>query len=120
MIRILAVLFGIVFIFIGVAGYGVMPQFVENGLLLGYFEVDTLHNLVHIVSGVIAIMAATSFKLSKLFFILFGLFYAVIAGIGFWHQGDLYVIHVNMADNYLHAGIAVIALLIGFGAKSTR
>lgn len=118
MVRILAVLFGIAFIFAGVAGYGIMPQFVENGLLFGFFEVDTIHNLVHIVTGVIAIMAATSFRLSKLFFIIFGLIYAVAAGYGFWHQGDLYIMQANMADNYLHAGVAVVALLIGFSAKS--
>lgn len=117
MVRILAVLMGIAFIFAGVAGYGVMPQFVENGLLFGYFEVDTMHNLVHIATGVIAIMCATSFRLSKLFFILFGLIYAAVAGLGFWRQGDLYMMHVNMADNYLHAGIAVVSLLIGFSAK---
>jgi hypothetical protein len=118
MVRILAILFGIAFIFGGVAGYGVMPQFVENGLLFGYFEVDTIHNLVHIVTGVLAIMAATSYRLSKLFFILFGLIYAAAAVLGFWHQGDLYIMHADMADNYLHAGVAIIALLIGFSAKS--
>lgn len=120
MVRILAVLFGIAFIFAGVAGYGVLPQFVENGLLLGYFEVNSLHNLIHIVTGVIAIMAATSFRLSKLFFIVFGLIYAVAAGLGFWLHGDLYMTHFNMADNYLHAVIAIIALLIGFSAKRVR
>lgn len=118
MARMLAVLFGIGFIFAGVAGYGVMPQFVENGLLFGVFEVDAMHNMVHIATGVIAIMAATSARLSKLFFIVFGLIYAVVAGLGFWREGDLYVMHVNMADNYLHAGIAVLALLIGFKAKA--
>lgn len=120
MVRVLAVLFGIAMIFAGVAGYGVMPQFVENGLLLGYFEVNAVHNLIHIITGVIAIMAATSFKYSKLFFIVFGIIYAVVAIFGFVNDGDLYVMHVNMADNYLHVGIAVISLLIGFSAKRIR
>lgn len=118
MVRILAVLVGIGFIFAGVAGYGVLPQFVENGLLFGLFEVNAMHNLVHIVSGVIAIMAATSFRLSKLYFILFGLVYGFVAFWGFWNNGDLYMMHVNMADNYLHAGIAAVSLLIGLSAKS--
>jgi len=117
LVRILAILFGIAFIFGGVAGYGIMPQFVENGLLLGYFEVNSLHNLIHVVTGVLAIMAATSFRLSKLFFIIFGLFYAAIAIVGFWRQGDVYLIHTNMADNCLNVVIAVIALFIGFSAK---
>ena len=117
MVRILAILMGIGFIFGGVAGYGVMPQFVEHGLLFGYFEVDTMHNLIHIATGVIAIMAATSHRLSRLFFIYFGLIYAAAAILGFWRHGDLFVMHVNMADNCLHAGVAVVALLIGFNTR---
>ena len=66
MIRILAVLFGIAFIFGGVAGF--MPAFMTNGALFGIFEVDSMHNIVHIASGVIAIMCATSYKYSKLYF----------------------------------------------------
>lgn len=120
MVRMLAILFGIGFIFIGVAGYGFMPQFVEHGLLLGFFEVSAMHNIFHIVTGVIAIMSATSYKASKLFFIIFGLIYAIVAGIGFWRGGDIYIMHVNMPDNFLHAAIAIISLLIGFSAKLAR
>ena len=84
MIRFIAVLFGIAFIFGGVAGY--MPAFTINGALLGIFEVNNVHNIVHIVSGVLAIMAATSFKYTKLYFLIFGIVYTAVATlICSWH-----------------------------------
>jgi hypothetical protein len=115
MLRIIAILFGIGFIFVGVAG--LLPQFNQEGLLFGYFEVDLIHNIVHIVSGVIAIMAATSHNFAKLFFQIFGVLYAIVAIAGFALNGDLIMMHVNMADNILHAVIAVVALYIGFTSK---
>lgn len=116
MLRVFAILFGIGFIFAGVAGF--LPSFKPNGFLFYYFEVDTMHNLVHIVSGVIAIMAATSYHYARLYFQIFGVIYAVVAILGFWRNGDLWVMHFNMADNILHIGIAVVALLLGFGLKN--
>jgi len=114
MIRLIAVLFGVGFIFAGVAGF--FPSFMPNGLLFGLFEVDSMHNIVHIASGVIAIMAATSHKYSRLYFQIFGIVYAIVAILGFVLNGDLsfMMMHVNMADNFLHLGIAIVALYMGF------
>lgn len=118
LIRFIAILFGIGFIFAGVAGF--MPAFTTNGALLGIFEVDTMHNIVHIVSGVIAIMAATSFRFSKLYFLVFGAVYTVIAIVGFARGGDLFLMHVNMADNFLHLGIGVLSLFLGYYASKKQ
>lgn len=112
MLRALAIVFGIVFIFIGVAGF--FPALTPNGFLFGFFEVDTMHNVVHIVSGVIAIMAATNYRYTKLFFQVFGIIYGVVAILGFARGGDLFMMHVNTADNVLHVFISVVALYLGF------
>jgi hypothetical protein len=116
-LRLFAILFGIAFIFAGVSGF--VPQFNQDGLLFGYFEVNFMHNVVHIVSGVIAIMSATSHNLARLFFQIFGVLYAIVAIAGFALDGDLSLImmHVNMADNILHTVIAVVALYAGFTSK---
>lgn len=111
MIRMIAIIFGIAFIFAGVAGF--FNSLTPNGLLFGLFEVNTMHNIVHLVSGIIAIMAATNFKLTKLYFGVFGLIYALVGIIGFW-QGNLFIMHVNMADNFLHLGIGIVALYLWF------
>lgn len=112
MLRFFGILFGVVFIFVGVAGF--LPSFNPNGLLLGYFEVNSMHNFVHIVSGVIAIMAATSYRYTKLFFQVFGILYGVVAILGFARGGDLFMMHMNTADNFLHLVIAAVALYLGF------
>lgn len=114
MIRVLAVLFGIVFVFVGVAGF--LPTFYVNDLLFGYFMVNFFHNVFHIVSGVLAIMAATSYYYSRLFFQVFGIIYAILTVLGFVLKGDLsfMMLTLNTADNILHLVIALAALYIGF------
>lgn len=114
MIRIIAVLFGIAFIFTGVAGF--LPSLMVNGLLFNVFAVDTMHNIVHLVSGVLAIMAATSFYYTKLYFKIFGVIYLLVAILGFWHN-DLILMHVNTADNILHIVIGIVAIYLGFFLK---
>ena len=116
MLRIMAILFGIGFIFAGVAGF--LPSFTTDNLLLGYFEVDGMHNIAHITSGVLAIMAATSLKYTRWYFQLFGIIYALLGIVGFWRGGDLYFMTVNFADNILHSVIGVLALYLGFFFKS--
>jgi len=112
MLRIMAILFGIFFIFAGVAGF--LPTFTTDDLLFGYFQVDSMHNIVHIASGVLAIMASTSFKYTRWYFQIFGIIYAIVAIVGFWRGGDLFFMTVNFADNILHTVIGVVALYLGF------
>jgi hypothetical protein len=112
MLRIFAIVFGVAFIFAGVAGF--IPSFLTDGQLFGFFEVNSMHNIVHIVSGVIAIMAATSFKYTKYYFRIIGIVYILVAVLGFCRGGDLYVMHVNMADNFLHTVIGFLSLYLGF------
>lgn len=118
MLRMIAILFGILFIFGGVAGF--VPMFMKDDLLLGYFMVNQMHNLIYIVTGVLAIMAATSYRSAKLFFCLFGLLYTAIGVWGFWANGDLIIMQVNLADNILHLLVGVLAMYIGFSAKEAR
>ncbi len=109
LIRLFTVLLGIAFIFAGVGGF--LSSFTTNGLLFGIFEVDNLHNIVYLVSGVIAIMASTNYRATKIYLTIFGLIYVIVAILGFWRHGDLFIMHVNMADNILHLVIGLILLL---------
>lgn len=115
-LKLFAILFGLVFITIGVMGF--LPEYTPNGNLFGIFEVDHMHNIVHVVSGTLALLAAGCARASKVYFILLGLVYAAITFLGFWYDGDIFGhTHFNPADNYLHLGIAIVSLLIGFGLK---
>lgn len=116
MLKLFGILLGILLIFLGVSGF--FPGFSQNGFLFGFFEISLLHNLFHIITGVLLIMAATSNKATKLYLICFGLIYTLIAIVGFWRGGDLYIVHNNLADNILYLGIGVIASYVGFSAKN--
>lgn len=114
----LAMLFGVVFLAIGVLGF--IPGITSNGRLLGIFEVNTLHNVIHLLSGVVAIAASkASASASFVFFKVFGIVYLLVAVVGFV-QGTtvLGLFGVNLADNLLHTVIALASLVIGFGKKT--
>lgn len=103
---------GLVLVLIGLAGF-----FVDGMLLV--FEVNNVHNIVHLLSGVVAIAAASSGdSYSRMYLIVFGLVYGLVTVIGFVNGGDILgLFHANDADNYLHAAIAVVCLGVGFGGK---
>ncbi len=110
-LKIAAMIFGIFFIFVGVAGF--MPLFTKNDLLFNLFMVDTAHNIIHLISGFIALLCAFKTKISLYYFRVFGVIYAIVAIAGFITH-DLVIIHVNLADNLLHIAIAAISLFLGF------
>lgn len=104
---------GVVFILIGIAGF-------FTGDMLLVFQVNTVHNIVHLASGIIALAAVGSGEsLARLYLIVFGLVYALVTVLGFvLPGGDVFgLMTLNMADNYLHGAIALASLAIGFSAK---
>jgi hypothetical protein len=113
-----AILLGIAFIFGGVAGF--LPTFMKDGLLFGYFEVNSMHNIFHMVTGVFAIMASTGTRATKLFFQLFGLLYTILAIWGFWTNGDLVIMHANLADNILYLVVGVVWIYLGFSTTKAQ
>lgn len=117
-LRFFAFLFGIAFIFAGIAGF--IPALTPDGYLLSFFSVSTFHNLVHIVSGVIALLAASKAIYARWFFIIFGFIYAAVAILGFTNSDMMpsMMMQMNTADNFLHLFIAIIALFLGFTFKA--
>ena len=109
--------FAVVFLVIGILGF--IPGVTTDGELLGIFHVDGVHNVVHLLTGIIAaIVAVGSTDAQRKFFQIFGVIYAVVTVIGFV-QGDtvLGLFAVNMADNVLHLVVAVVALYFGFAGR---
>lgn len=118
-------LVGLVLLAVGALGFLVNSSFGEaslgldlndgehiNGDLLLGLEVSGLHNVVHIASGLVLLLAAASRGIAKTVALTFALVYVVVTVIGFLDGDDvLGVIPVNTADNFLHTGIAVVGLL---------
>ena len=122
MAKTMAVLFGIVFLLVGILGF--VPAVTKDEMLLGIFHVNTAHNVVHLLSGAVALFAGlTSVGASRVYFKIFGLVYAAVAVMGFLNPGDtmlLGLISNNMAVTWLHVGIAAVSLLLGFMPASSE
>jgi uncharacterized membrane protein len=115
MVRIAARIFGIVFLLIGILGF--FPVFTPNNNLLGIFEVNTVHNLIHILSGLAALAGSTSYAYSRLYFQVFGVVYGLVTLLGVFYGNSalLGIVAHNVADIFLHAVITAGALYLGFG-----
>ncbi len=116
MVQKLAWIFGTVFLVIGVLGF--VPGITSGGMLLGLFEVDAMHNIVHILSGILALAAAMGAGMyARLYFKVFGVVYGLVAVLGLAMGGTVLGMHMNMLDHVLHVAIAAAALYIGFALK---
>lgn len=103
---------GIVLTLVGILGF-------FNNPIIGLFDVNALHNLVHLVSGVLAIIfAVNSEKAARSFAQWFGVIYGLVTILGFVVPSfTSKLLAVNPADNYLHLVLAVVFLLLGFASK---
>ena len=117
MVKTMAVLFGVVFLVVGVLGF--VPGITKDEMLLGIFHVNTAHNAVHLLSGLVALFCGmSSVSASQWYFRIFGLVYGAVAVMGFMHMGHdtmlLGMVSNNDADTYLHVAIAAVSLILGF------
>ncbi|MFD4637429.1 DUF4383 domain-containing protein [Lentzea sp. NPDC058436] len=119
---------GAAFLLVGVLGFvpGVTTHYDELGfaghsgaLLLGLFAVSVLHNLVHLLFGVFALLAAKTTQFSRMFLVAGGGLYVLlwVYGSAIGEHGDSNFLPVNTADNWLHLGLG--AAMIGLGVAAT-
>ena len=112
--RIVALVIGVVFLIIGILG---LLFDTTGGYLLG-FQVDLMHNIVHLLTGVLGLWAAFG-GWSRIFNRVFGIIYLLIGIAGLipalYFGGKLLgMMAVNGADNVLHLVVGIIATLVGF------
>jgi hypothetical protein len=121
MVKTAAILFGVVFLLLGILGF--VPAVTKDQMLLGIFHVNAAHNCVHLLSGVVALFAGmTSLVAARWYFRIFGLVYGLVAVMGFF-VGDgmlLGLISNNAAVTWLHVGIAAVSLILGFMPASAE
>ncbi|HYD93296.1 MAG TPA: DUF4383 domain-containing protein [Candidatus Paceibacterota bacterium] len=120
----LAYVFGIIFVLVGLLGFVPNP-IVGPGAL---FETDLLHNLVHLIIGIVLLgVAMKAPAKSALWLKIFGVIYLILAILGFLmvpEGGELLgLVATNHADHWLHVVLAIVLLAAGFmgkgGAKPT-
>ena len=128
-----ALLVGAVFLLVGILGFipGVVTEHDTKFLgqdgdseLLGIFQVNILHNIVHLIFGVAGIAAAKAVGSSRTYLLGGGVVYLVVFlyGVLIDFGSDANIINLNAADNVLHLllGLSMVALgMIAGDARST-
>ena len=124
-----AMVFGVVFLLAGLAGFfpapvppGAPPLVVEHGhgLALGLFPINTLHNIVHLLFGILGIAAARGMMLSaRGYFQLIAVAYGLLVVLGLIPatQTAFGLVPIWGNDIWLHALLAAGAAYFGFVAS---
>ncbi|MDY6942183.1 MAG: DUF4383 domain-containing protein [Pseudomonadota bacterium] len=110
----LCIAFGIAFLGAGLLGFVPNPLVAPEGI----FEVNLAHNLVHIGTALVFITAAFGSEATARTTVqAVGLAYVGVTVLGFLLNGHLLLglVHINEADKWLHAGLALVILGAGFG-----
>ena len=117
-----ALVIGVIFIAVGLLGFIDNPVIADSETAI--FHADTVHNTVHIISGVLFVLVALAAPaFSATFMIIFGIVYLAIGIIGFVTIGEegmgkvLGFLHVNGADNYLHIALGIVIALAGIATR---
>jgi len=107
------VLSGLILVVVGVAGFFRHEMF--------NLTFPLAHNLFHLLSGVIALVAGFSKnKASQRNFGLgFGTIYTLVAVVGFLGLHDLGSIQLdlNLHFNFIHLGVGILSILAGFASS---
>ena len=127
-LRRFALIFGIVFLLVGVAGFvpalttphthGDMVMTTGMALLFGLFPVNLLHNLAHVLFGVWGLFAAKSDTAARLYGQVVAVAYGLLTIMGLVTAMNLHTafgfIPLYGHDIWLHAALAVVAAYFGF------
>ena len=127
--RLFALIVGIVYLLVGIAGF--IPGLREaedfagltveanSGRLLALFPVNVLHNLVHLLIGLLGVLAYRSYAASRNYSRALAIVYALLAIMGLIDAARLNLtfglIPIHSHDIWLHALTAAIAAYFGFG-----
>ncbi len=109
-----ALVFGAVYTLVALLGFFVSRTFAatDDNKLLGLFEVNHLHNIVHLLIGVALIAASRRTETARRLNLLIGGTYLVLGVIGWFIQETaLNVVALNEPDHLLH--LASGAVLVG-------
>lgn len=124
-VRTFALIYGIVFLAIGILGFGVVPGLLEHksgeglqvqGHLLGLFHVNGYHNIVHLLFGLWGVAASRSAGGSIGYAKVVAVVYIALAVLGLIPATQSGFGYVPLAGNdvYLHLVLGGIAAIFGF------
>lgn len=108
--RTVAAVFGAIYVLVGIVG------FVLQSPLLGLFEVNALHNIVHILLGAILLYGSMSFAAAVQTTRGVGAVLLILGILGFVIPDGLGIVPLGGNDIWLHLATGAILLATGFMA----
>jgi hypothetical protein len=105
-----AMIFGWLFVIIGILGFFGNP--IVSDAPGALFHADTAHNIVHLLFGAILLWVVYGMaEKSAVTLRILGIVYLIMAVLGFLGDGSvLGLVEVNTADNWLHVVLAAFLL----------
>jgi hypothetical protein len=129
-VQTLATAVGATFLLVGILGFipGITTHYGDMSFaghdsgakLLGIFQVSILHNIVHLLFGIVGLALARAADTARTYLVGGGVVYLALWVLGIVGGGDW--IPVNTADNWLHfiLGIGMIGLGFVAGRETAR
>ena len=137
MTRRFALIVGIVYLVVGVAGF--IPGLVQeatgggyddlavrgfDGALLGLFPVNVLHHIVHLLVGALGVAASRDHDSARAYSRGLAIFYGVLAVMGVIATGNIHtmfgLVPLFSHDVWLHGVTAALAAYFGWSAADDR
>lgn len=127
-----ATIVAVVFLLVGVLGFipGITTDFDQmefaghesEAMLLGIFQVSVLHNIVHLLFGVVGLALARTAAGAFYYLIVGGVIYLLlwIYGLIVDQDATANFVPVNDADNWLHLGLGAGMILLGLLLRRSR
>lgn len=116
--KLFAQVFGAVYVLVGLVGFaltGFEGFAASEGHILVLFEVNPLHNIVHVLIGAALLAGASAGEMAaRRVTTLIAAVYAVVGVIGFALVGNssLNILALNHPDNFLHLTTAAVGALV--------
>ena len=132
-IRTVTTVVSVVFLLVGIAGFipGITTHYStmsfaghdSGAKLLGVFQVSILHNIVHLLYGVVGLIMARSAAAARGYLIAGGAVYLIlwIYGLVTDKMSSANFVPINRPDDWLHfvLGVAMIGLGLALGRRYT-
>ena len=113
-----AAVFGAVYTLVGLAGFFVSETFAEtdDNTLLG-FEVNHLHNIVHLLIGLALLGASRRTETARRLNLLIGGTYVLLGIVGWFIQDTAAnIVALNEPDHLLHLASGAVLVAVALGA----
>jgi len=124
---------GATFLLVGILGFipGITTNYGDmtfashdsDAQLLGIFEVSVLHNVVHLLFGIVGLIAARKLNSAAQYLLVGGIIYLALwlYGLIIDQSSSANFVPVNTADNWLHFVLGVAMTLLGaLGLRQLR